>query len=402
MGGEVLVGGVLSGTSADGIDVALFLPRFSERGGELRLDELGLVAFETVAFEEGLARRVRALLDQEVGAAGARVELGELARLDVELGRAFGAAAHDVARRSGVRLELLGSHGQTLWHHDGAPPRSSLQLGDGDFVARAAGCWVVSDFRMADLAAGGEGAPIGALVDPWLFGLDGGADGALCVLNLGGFGNLSLIDGGRVVASFDTGPAGALLDHFARRLLGRELDEGGAVARGGVRDSGLLDTWLGAEVGGASLAEFVALPPPKSTGRDAFGAAWCEELLCLAPGRAVGDLLATAVALVARSVAAGVALGRSQGVDVRALEVAGGGVHNAALMEALSVETGLPVRSSGRRGVDPDGREALIFGLLAAANVLGVGLPPGGRDARILGKLSRPPESGGGPWSSAS
>jgi len=392
-GGGRAVCGVLSGTSADGIDVVVFRPRFEVVGGALWPVDLGVVAFETVPFAAGLRRRLRAVLDEAADARGARLALGDVARLDVDLGAAFGAAARDVAARCGVRLGLVGSHGQTVWHHDGGAPLASLQLGDGDFVAEAAGAAVVSDFRMRDLALGGSGAPIGALVDPWLFGAR--ADEDLCVLNLGGFGNVSLFERGRLVASFDTGPAGALMDHLARRVLGKEFDAGGAVAASGRVDLALCDVWFDVEVGGMSLARFCAEAPPKSTGREVFGEAWCEALLGVAPELVPADLLATAAALVGRSVAAGLA--HSGGARPAKIEVAGGGVHNAALLAAISSSTGLEVRSSAARGVDPDAREALIFGLLAAAHVLGIALPPGGAPvtgasrAAVLGKFSPAP-----------
>jgi len=394
--GSVVVGGVMSGTSADGIDVALFRPRFERAGGRTSLRELGLVAFETRAFAPGLRARLRALLDQPAGPDGPLVSLGELARFDAELGSAFGGAAREVADAAGVSLGLVGSHGQTLWHHDGVGARASLQLGDGDFVAAAAGCAVVSDLRAADLAAGGEGAPIGALLDPWLFAPAATED--LGVLNLGGFGNLSLFAGERLVHSFDTGPAGALLDHFARRLLGTDCDLDGAVAASGCADPALAARWLALEVHGTSLARFVARRPPKSSGREAFGPAWAEALLALAPGRSAADLCATAVELMAGSVAA--ALDLDLGAAPAQLFVAGGGVHHGALMARLAARCGRPVHSSAARGVDPDAREALLFGLFAAAHLLHVTLPlgtderatpTGARRPTLLGKYSPAP-----------
>jgi anhydro-N-acetylmuramic acid kinase len=393
--GGAWVAGVLSGTSADGIDVALFRPRFERRSGGLWPVELGLAAFETRAFPGELEVRLRVLLDEPAGPLGPRVALAELARLDVELGRAFGVAARAVARGHARELALVGSHGQTLWHHDGRAPLASLQLGDGDFVAEAAGCSVVSDFRARDLAVGGSGAPIGALVDPWLFSAAGETDFA--ILNLGGLGNLSLFAAGELCHSFDTGPAGALLDHLARKLMGQPFDRGGRLALTGSSDAALEGRWFEAVVNGTSLAHFAAKPPPKSSGREAFGAAFADALLELAGERPAAELMATGVELVAHAVAAGLALAP----DVRPahLEVAGGGVHNEALLRALARQTGLDVRSTAASGVDPDAREALIFGLFAAAHVLGEPLPPGssGRGptgaahALVCGKFSLAP-----------
>ncbi|MDF1799247.1 MAG: anhydro-N-acetylmuramic acid kinase [Planctomycetota bacterium] len=413
--GEALVAGVLSGTSADGIDVALMRPRF--QGG--RLVELGQVAFETVEYGPGLRARLRRLLDDP----GARVGLGQLARLDRDLGLAFGRAVRAVAGEA--RVDLVGSHGQTLWHHDGGRDDcdgealgATLQLGDGDFLAEAAGAAVVSDLRRRDLAVGGEGAPLTALLDPWLLaaaGTGGAADGErLGLLNLGGYGNLTLMVGGDVRGNLDTGPAGALLDGLARRLLGRERDEDGAVALGGSEDLELLASWERepGHGGGASLAEFVATAPPRSTGRDTYGEPWVARLIERAGGhlgehlgeasagpsarRSEADLFATGCGLVAHCVAASLELPELAPHRPDELLLAGGGVHNPALVAALARHLpDIRVASSATRGLDPDAREALCFGLFAAVHLLelplGLGVTGAKRPA-LLGKLSPAPQ----------
>jgi len=393
--GQALVGGVLSGTSADGIDVVLArLARQASpggpggAGGRLRLSEV--VAFEVAPFPGPLAERVRTVLDGAgaadgartgSGAAGAAMDLRDLALLDRDLGRAFGRAAADLALDKGLELDLLGSHGQTVWHHDDreAEGPATLQLGDGDFVAEAAGCCVVSDFRQRDVAAGGGGAPLSAYADDLLFPDE---PRPLTVLNLGGLANLSWLDGERVLA-FDTGPAGSLLDGLARRLLDRPFDEAGRAAAEGRVDREL-------------VTEFAAHPfcraaPPKSTGRDTFGERYVEEFLRRGEGRQAADLLASGVALVTEMVALG--MGHLP-TRPRSLLVAGGGVHNLALLEALRRRLDLPVAPSCEAGVDPDAREALVFAALAARCLVGepvtspyaTGAAPG----RVLGKISPP------------
>lgn len=372
--GEAVVGGVLSGTSADGIDVGL--ARFVRRGGALALSES--LAFSTEPFPAELGARVREVLD------GVPADLRTTALLHRDLGRAFGAAVAAVARRAGLAPELVGSHGQTVYHHDGREPSgaATLQLGDGDFVAEAAGCAVVSDFRQRDVAAGGGGAPLSAYADDLLFA---SAPRPLAVANLGGMANLSWIDGERVLA-YDTGPAGALLDGLARRLLDRPFDAGGAAASAGRADPSLVRVWL--------AHPFFAEPPPKSTGRDTFGEAWIDACLAGARGRAE-DLLASAVELVAASVAG--ALRWLPAAPPR-VWLAGGGVRNRALVSALERALPTGVDSSAAAGVDPDGREALVFAALAARWIAGEGVTrPGATGAargRVLGKLSPPPEPG--------
>lgn len=370
--GEAVVGGVLSGTSADGIDVAL--ARFDARDGPLRL--AGSLAFATEPFPAELHGRVRAALD------GAPCGLREAALLHRDLGRAFGEAAARVAAREGLALDLLGSHGQTVYHHDGVEPSgpATLQLGDGDHAAEAAGCAVVSDFRQRDVAAGGGGAPLSAYADDLLF-----ADvlRPLCVLNLGGMANLSWLDGERVLA-FDSGPANALLDGLAARLLERPRDEDGRAAAAGRVDPALLEDLLG--------HPFLSAAPPKSTGRDTFGAAWVEGWLERAGERRAEDLLATATASVAESVAR--AVGCFLPAAPPELWVAGGGVHNRALMGELARALDSPVRSSAEAGVDPDAREALVFAVLAARALASEAVTrpetTGARSGRVLGKLSPP------------
>ena len=377
------VAGVLSGTSADGIDVALSRFRADAQGHLLPPQ---LVAFATAAFAPDLARRLRAVLD------GEPLGLRETALLDRDLGRTFGRAAVELASQHGFVLELVGSHGQTVYHHDGSEPSgpASLQLGDGDFLAEETGCSVVSDFRQRDLAAGGEGAPISALADDLLFARLPRPGG---VLNLGGIANLTIFDAeGALARSFDTGPAGSLLDGLARRTLGCECDQNGAcAARGRVRPE-LVDAWMS--------HSFFDRPPPKSTGRDTFGAAWVESCLSGAcaggfwrPGSDPADLFASAVELVARAVGQG--LERWVPERLAALSIAGGGVHNLALCAALQRHVRCPCSSSALHGVDPDAREGLVFAVLAVRCVLGQPvsspLATGAQTGRVLGKISRGP-----------
>lgn len=372
------VAGVLSGTSADGIDVALC--RLQRAGAALEPPQL--LRFETLDFPPELGRRVRAALD------GEPCDLRAAALLGRDLGRAFGRAAREVADRARIELDLVGSHGQTVYHHDGNEPSgpASLQLGDGDHVAEEAGCAVVSDFRQRDLAAGGEGAPISALADDLIFAR---LERPLAILNLGGMGNLTVLRAEAPVLSFDTGPAGSLLDGLARRTLGRDYDPEGATAARGRVDAALLDRWL--------RHPFFERPPPRSTGRETFGEPWVGERLAEAranglwrEGEAPADLLATATELVARSVAD--SLARFGGGRPRELLLAGGGVHHRLLVRRLAELAACPVASAAERGIDPDAREGLVFALLAARCVLGIpSTQPsatGARPGRILGKIS--------------
>ncbi len=376
-----VVAGVLSGTSADGIDVGIARFRATGDGASERLAPPELRAFMVVPFAGELHARVRALLD------GARPALREIALLHRDLGRAFGHAVRAVASRYALVPDLVGSHGQTVWHHDGNEPSgaASLQLGDGDCVAEESGAAVVSDFRQRDIAAGGEGAPISALADDLVFA---GVTRPVAILNLGGMANLTWLPAHGETLAFDTGPAGSLLDGLARRLLDRPFDPAGTfAARGEARDD-LVNETLG--------HAFFARRPPRSTGRDTFGEAWVDAFVQRARAhglRRSEDFLATAVGVVAESVARAV----REFLPARPSELVltGGGSFNGALFRALERHTRLPVVESSRLGVDPKAREALVFAVLAARFVRGEAATrtsvTGARSGRLLGKLSPAP-----------
>jgi len=370
--GEAVVAGVLSGTSADGIDVALL--RFGATRAPAPL------AFVTQPFPPYLAQELRAVLD------GRRLGAREVAILTRDLGRAFGRAARALAEREHLALDLVGSHGQTVYHHDGIEPTgaASLQLGDGDFVAHAAGAVAVSDFRSADLASGGEGAPLSAVLDPELFPT---LPRPAAILNLGGIANLTFLAEDEAPLAFDVGPANALLDGLARVLLGRPYDEDGAMAARARASEPFLAELLG--------HPFLDRRPPKSTGRDTFGARYVDSVLARAGSLGLGpcEVLATGTALVAESVAEAVA--RWLPCPPRELVLCGGGERNRTLCAELARRTGIATCSSRVHGLAPEAREATFFAHLAVRHVLGrpstepsvTGAHRGG----ILGKLSLPP-----------
>ncbi|MEO6710834.1 MAG: anhydro-N-acetylmuramic acid kinase [Planctomycetota bacterium] len=376
--GKGLVAGVLSGTSGDGIDVAIASFPAATR---LELGAPLVQAFATLPFPADVARRVRRALD------GEGLGLRESALLSRDLGRAFGAAARELALDRRLELDLVASHGQTVWHHDGveASGPATLQLGDGDFVAESSGVAVVSDFRQRDIAAGGEGAPISALADDAIFA---SVPRPCAILNLGGLANLTILREGGDTLSFDTGPANSLLDGLSRRFLDRPYDAQGAAAAGGSASEALI----------AELLDhpFLQRSPPKSTGRDSFGedyvssvVARARQLGVLRDDSAPADLLASAADFVARAAVDG--LDRFGG-RVQWLVICGGGVHHARLVDSLALRSRAPLASSADFGVDPDAREALVFAVLGARCVLGQASTrasaTGARAGRVLGKFS--------------
>ncbi len=375
-----LVAGLLSGTSADAIDCAVCSiegggpPSAGRAGARVRLE-----AFRSHPWDPELRRRA---LDP------APVRLAELADLHAAIGDAFAEACLATLVKAGIpeeAVDLVGSHGQTVFHHSGAAPRVTLQLGDGDRIAARTGFPVVSDFRARDVAEGGEGAPLTPYGDLVLFAAPPGERRA--VLNLGGIANVTWL-GERPddVIAFDTGPANAPLDRLARRASGGALpfDRDGALAAAGRVDRELVEEML--------RHPFLHRPPPKSTGTETFGDAFVEDLV-QRRGPAGPDLLAAATAFVAESVAMAF-----RGRPVDRVVVAGGGVRNATLMARLrDALAPARVEASDEHGVPAEAREAMIFALLANDAILGLptSLPSvtGARRAATLGKLSFPAAS---------
>ena len=354
--------GLISGTSADGIDAALV--RFEPR--------LEVVAACTRAYPRPLRARIVALAKSR-----ASVALDDYGRLDVEIGECFAQAALALLAEAGIdraAVAAIGSHGQTVCHRPGGEHPFTLQIGDPSVIAERTGILTVADFRRADIAAGGQGAPLLPALHAALFG---DARTPRAVLNLGGIANVTLLSPGKDVAGFDTGPANCLLDAWAARHLGTERDDGGAWAAGGEVRGDLLAAWL--------QEPYFAAPPPKSTGREHFNLDWLDARL--PAGIAAIDVQATLLALSARSIADALQAGR-----VREVYACGGGVHNAALMAALRAELpDMRIDTTAALGLDPDFVEAAGFAWLARARLRGEpgNLPSvtGARGARVLGGI---------------
>ena len=367
--------GLMSGTSADGIDVALVA---FEDAADGRL-AAPLRAARTQAWDPALRARLVAL-----GQGGDLRSLDEFGTLDVEVAEAFADAALALLDDAGVargEVRALGSHGQTIRHRpagagfDGRHP-FTLQVGDPHRIAERTGIATVADFRRRDVAAGGHGAPLLPALHAALLH-DAGE--ARAVLNLGGIANLTLLPADGPVRGFDTGPANALLDAWCARHTGAAFDAGGGFAASGTVDAALLAR-LRAE-------PWFALPPPKSTGREHFHLDWLQPHLDA--GHAPRDVQATLLELTAATVADAL---RAQQPDTRRVLACGGGVHNPVLLARLAAHLpGVVVESTAAHGLDPDFVEAMGFAWLARQTLLGLpgNLPAvtGARGPRVLGAL---------------
>jgi anhydro-N-acetylmuramic acid kinase len=368
-----LVIGLLSGTSADGTDAALCAIE-----GVDETTRLTVRAFVGTPFSRPLRERIFRL--SEANAA-------EMCDLDVLLGEAFTEAAHAVCAAAGVPLaevDLIGSHGQTAVHHPRSAGRlgSTLQIGEAAVIAERTGCPVVSDFRVRDVAAGGEGAPLVPLVDHLLFRAPGRRR---ALQNIGGIANVTLV-GERIadIVAFDNGPGNMPLDTVARAASGgaEAFDRDGRRAARGTIDAALLTE--------LHRHPYLALPPPKTTGREDFGKEFVYPLLARLDDRK-DDLLATLTRFSAEAIA------RSYREALPALPdevfVSGGGALNPTLMRHLAeLLAPIPVRSLSALGVDPEAKEAIAFAVLANQTLFGaagnVPAVTGAAGPRVLGKLS--------------
>lgn len=361
--------GLISGTSVDAVDAALC--RFGPQPRTL--------ATRAHPWPEALRRQILAVAQGEQA-----LDLDAYGRLDVAIGRHFADAALALLSQAGIgpgQVTAIGSHGQTIRHRPDGDCPFTLQIGDASVIAERTGIDTVADFRRADVAAGGQGAPL----MPAFHAHTLGRDGARAVLNLGGIANLTVLAPGADVGGFDTGPANGLLDAWCAQHTGAAFDRDGAFAASGQVDGKLLETLL--------ADPYFAQPAPKSTGREYFHLDWLrrhERVGTLDPA----DVQATLLALTAHSVA--VAL-TATGVRVDEVLICGGGVHNPRLMRALATALApAAVISIADVGIDPDFVEASGFAWLARQRLLGVpgNLPAvtGAHGARRLGVLYAAPD----------
>ena len=399
-GGDLCVG-LISGTSADGIDAALV--RIEGMGAGATLE---LIAFHSTPYPSEVRRELLALY-----APDARNAIARLCSLNVVLAELFAAAAADVCRRGGVpvsAVRVVGSHGQTVWHQPDADPalplstRSTLQVAEPSVIAERLGVPVVADFRAADIATGGQAAPLVSYFD-WVVLRHPTRHRA--VQNLGGIGNVTHLPAGgalEAVRAFDTGPGNMVIDGVMTLMTAgaATLDRDGEMAASGTVDRALLDDLLD--------DDYLRLQPPKSTGRELYGLPFARRLLAeahleegaLAPGvtplagvqQRACDLIATATAFTIASIVDGY---RQWLPRVDEVIVSGGGSRNPTLMrwlgEALAPARVAPIDA---HGIDGRAKEAMAFALMAHDGL--AGLPtnvPGATGARravTLGKLAPP------------
>ena len=392
---SMVVAGVMSGTSADGVDVALC--RISPSRVEGDSPRIKLIGAAGLGYSKAVRDAVLRAMDAKA------ISVAEISRLHWRLGEIYADAVVNAQNQFGVKAALVGCHGQTIYHQGvasrylGNHVRCTWQIGEASVIAERLRLPVVSDFRPADLAAGGQGAPLVPMLDYAMFR----AQKVNRVLqNLGGIGNMTAIPAGASVdqvMAFDTGPGNMVIDGCMARLYRRGFDRGGAVARRGQVLSAVVERVL--------RERYFSALPPKSCGREEFGEGFVDRFvgMCRKAGADDADVVATATALTARSILDAYRrfvwahLGQVAPLAMRTeYVVAGGGAKNAMLMEMLRLgfeALGVRVRLMEELGIPAQAKEGVAFALLAWLTWFGMtGNVPAATGASrpvVLGKVTR-------------
>jgi anhydro-N-acetylmuramic acid kinase len=371
--------GLMSGTSMDGLDMALC--RFSGQGLETTCEVLH---FDSVPFTSEFKDSIRAVFAKE------NIHFPSLSTLHAQIARTHAAIILDTLARWGVKptdVDALASHGQTVMHRPdrtGVLPHSTLQIGDGDHLAHVTGILTISDFRQKHIAAGGEGAPLAMFGDYFLFTK---ADEERILLNIGGIGNFTYLPANQDPADIlvtDTGPGNTLIDAWVRaHYPGKSFDEDAQIAQSGKVDASFLKALLD--------LPFFQESFPKSTGPEYFN---IDRIIEIAPrGISPEDCIATLTYFSAESIA--LAIQHYTGLEEGQIYVSGGGARNPLMMEYLTnLLPGFTIQDSEVLGIESAAKEAVLFALLANETLMD---PSPSHDRRLgdspwmtMGKISLP------------
>ena len=383
--------GLMSGTSVDGIDAAIV-----EITGDGLETEVDLIAFETYPFPSGVSQRILALCQPDTG----RVD--DICEMNFYIGHLFAEAVKYILKKSGIHtndIDLIGSHGQTIHHlpkdtntdHNLSRYPSTLQIGEPAVIAHETGIPTIADFRVADMAAGGQGAPLVSYIDYLLFC---NSVKTIGLLNIGGIANLTVLPADGMfdsVCAADTGPGNMCIDAIITEITAgtERYDKAGQRAAQGTAHQPLIDEWL--------QHPFFQLSPPKTTGREMFGNTYAMKCLeaCRKSGLSDNNSIATLTELTIQTIVNYIERFIAAQNPIDTLYVSGGGVHNRTIMQRLdelladtSVE---PVDNSG---ISADAKEAIAFAILANETLHGnAGNLPSATGAsvrKVLGKFVCP------------
>lgn len=383
--------GMMSGTSVDGVDAALV-----EISGTDSEPKVKLLAFENKPYPSQVREKIFSLFTP------ANATVDKVGYMNFLLGEIYAKSALSVIEKAGMKpeeIDVIGSHGQTIWHApipespDGIPVAYTVQIGEGSVIAERTGILTVSDFRVADMAAGGQGAPLVPFSEYLLYRRE---KETILLQNIGGIGNMTVMPAGakpRDVFAFDTGPGNMIIDAVISAVTGgkKTYDAGGETAAKGKVCNALLDI--------LKEEPYYRQPLPKTTGREHFGVQYTEKILSWWKENPilVEDLLATVTDLTAYSIAD--AYERYVLPKYRASEiiVGGGGSYNATLLRFMKerfAPHGVAVRTQEDLGLSSDAKEAVAFALMADCCMRGKAntLPSvtGAEHPAVMGKISQP------------
>ncbi|MEQ9264764.1 MAG: anhydro-N-acetylmuramic acid kinase [Balneolaceae bacterium] len=364
-----LIVGLMSGTSLDGLDIALC--KCSENTVEV-------LEFKTLDYSQKLRSRIRAIQSRQ------EVNLQEICILNTELAHLYSTWIIEALKEWGVEkaeIDLIASHGQTIYHNPSQNLNSTLQIVDGDHIAVKTGIITISDFRQKHTAAGGEGAPLAALMDEALFKDD---LKHRLLLNLGGIANFTWLpsrESGEESITSDTGPANSLINEAAQKYFNKPYDENGDIARSGNSNSELLRYLL--------LEPYFRKPFPKTTGQEEFNLHLVEELMqSYQVEQGPNDLIATLTELTIHSITR--ALDKITGDTSYEIYISGGGISNPVVIEGLRNRLpGANFKEIEKLGIPPDAKEAALMAFLANEMVLGNSFHTNSMEVN-LGKVSFP------------
>lgn len=356
--------GLISGTSADGVDAALV--EFTQTS------QPHLVGFQTTPYDDALKNHLINLNREPT------LSLQDLCELNYRLGTAFADAATSLMQATQLKptdIQAIGSHGQTLYH---APQfHMSLQAGHPAIIAKQTGITTVADFRVDDMANGGQGAPLAPAFHAHLWG----QHSQMALVNIGGIANISFL--GDTVLGYDTGPGNGLMDEYCQQHFNCDYDQNGTLAAQAEPDSNLL----------AALWDdpYLALSPPKSTGREHFNRDWLEARLRLFPDVPPLAVLSTLNQFTAETICASL---KKLPQPPLSLKVCGGGALNSTLMQRLAALCDCPIESTQADGQDPNAIEAMMFAWLAqqrlATQPIQLSAITGAKQNSVLGAIWHP------------
>jgi len=373
---EKYVIGLMSGTSVDGIDAVLV-----KISGSYTKTQVQEIAFETYRFPTNVRENIFRLFEMETSSSM------DVCHMNFVLGELFANAAIGIAKKAGIsiaEIDLIGSHGQTIYHIPSGETKSTLQIGEAAVIAHKTGVVTVSDFRTADMAAGGVGAPLVPYTEFLLYS----GNETIALQNIGGIGNITVIPANATasqVIAFDTGPGNMVIDYLVKKITGFDYDKNGNIAAKGTVCQQILADIM--------QDEYVKTPPPKATGRELYGKNFSEKFyaMCKNKGLHDADIIATATAFTAKCIQ--YSIENFVRHSISRLIVGGGGAYNQTLLDMIAGY--LPsthITTHEELGKNSDAKEAIAFAILANETICGNAgnLPQvtGAKCSKILGKIS--------------